>query len=253
VTHLRVVLTGILVFVAALTTAVAEFRHDGGTAGESDMQGPYVALGDSYTSGPRIPAQSGRPAGCARSDHNYPALVATRLKLGPGMLRDMSCSGATTADLTSPQHTGNGVNPAQLSALSHRTRLITIGIGGNDVGFSDMLTRCLTMGTAYRLIARHKDVPAEAPCRRRYVKDGVDSTQQRMTALGTGLSGLLKEMKRRAPEAHVYFVGPSRAVTGPRSPTPTTWCPSRNGPSETSWQRTAWPRRSPVWHRTCAR
>jgi hypothetical protein len=29
-------------------------------------QGPYVALGDSYTSGPQIPDQVGSPAGCDR-------------------------------------------------------------------------------------------------------------------------------------------------------------------------------------------
>jgi lysophospholipase L1-like esterase len=207
VTHLRVVLTGILLSAVALTTAVAESRHDGDTARDSDIRGPYVALGDSYTSGPGIPAQSGQPAGCARSDHNYPALVAAQLNLKPGMLRDMSCSGATTADFASPQSTDNGRNPAQLSALSSRTRLVTVGIGGNDIGFSSMLTRCLTMGAAYKLITRHKDVSVDAPCRERYVKDGTDTTQQRMTALRAVLSDLMQEIRRRAPRAHLYIVG----------------------------------------------
>ncbi|MFE9643328.1 SGNH/GDSL hydrolase family protein [Streptomyces sp. NPDC006365] len=206
-THLRVVLTGILLSVVALTAAVAETRQDSDTAGDSNLQGPYVALGDSYTSGPRIPAQSGRPAGCDRSDHNYPALVAAQLKLTPGMFRDMSCSGATTADFTSPQSTDDGRNPAQLSALSRRTRLVTVGIGGNDIGFSSMLTRCLTMGTAYKIITRSKDVSVDAPCRERYVKDGTDSTRQRMTALGTELSDLLKEIRQRSPKAHIYIIG----------------------------------------------
>lgn len=206
-THRRVVLTGILLSVVALTAVVVETRHDATPPGDSDLQGPYVALGDSYTSGPGIPAQSGRPAGCARSDHNYPALVAAQLNLRPGMLRDMSCSGATTANFTSPQQADNGLNPAQLSALSGGTRLITVGIGGNDIGFSDMLTRCLTMGTAYKLIARNKDVSVDAPCRQRYVEDGGDRTQQRMTTLGAGSAELLKEMRRRAPKAHIYVVG----------------------------------------------
>ncbi|MDH6221611.1 SGNH/GDSL hydrolase family protein [Streptomyces pseudovenezuelae] len=206
-THLRVVLIGILLSVVALTAAVAETHMDSDTAGHSDLQGPYVALGDSYTSGPRIPAQSGKPAGCDRSDHNYPALVTAQLKLKPGMFRDMSCSGATTVDFTSSQSTDNGRNPAQLSALSSRTRLVTVGIGGNDIGFSSMLTRCLTMGTAYKIIIRSKDVSVDAPCRDRYVKDGTDSTQQRMTALGTALSDLMKEIRQRAPKAHIYIVG----------------------------------------------
>ncbi|MFF4060743.1 SGNH/GDSL hydrolase family protein [Streptomyces sp. NPDC001668] len=206
-THPRFVLTGILLSAVVLTVAVAETRQDSDTARDSVLQGPYVALGDSYTSGPRIPAQSGKPAGCDRSDHNYPALLAARLKLKPGMFRDMSCSGATTADFTSPQSTDDGRNPAQLSALSRRTRLVTVGIGGNDIGFSSMLTRCLTMGTAYKLITRNKDVSVDAPCRERYVKDGTDRTQQRMTALGTALSDLTQEIRRRAPGAHLYIVG----------------------------------------------
>ena len=38
--------------------------------------GVYVALGDSYTSAPLVPNQYGQPIDCARSDHNYPSLVA---------------------------------------------------------------------------------------------------------------------------------------------------------------------------------
>jgi len=33
------------------------------------QRGPYVALGDSYTSAPGIPDQVGDPAGCQRSSH----------------------------------------------------------------------------------------------------------------------------------------------------------------------------------------
>src|ERR1051326_4231915 len=62
--------------------------------------GLYVALGDSYTAGPFIPVQQDDPVGCLRSDHNYPHLVAAILGF---RLRDVSCSGATTQDMTSPQ------------------------------------------------------------------------------------------------------------------------------------------------------
>jgi hypothetical protein len=41
--------------------------------------GPYVALGDSYTAAPLVPNQVGMPLGCARSDHDYPSLVARAL------------------------------------------------------------------------------------------------------------------------------------------------------------------------------
>ena len=51
-------------------------------------QGPYVALGDSYTSGPDIPDQVGTPAGCDRSNRNYPLLLARHLDLPTGQVHD---------------------------------------------------------------------------------------------------------------------------------------------------------------------
>ena len=89
----------------------------------------YVALGDSYTAGPGVPDRTGTPAGCDRSDRNYPSLVARELGIGSADFRDMSCSGATIADLSAAQSTDDGDNPAQLSALSGTTRLVTLGIG----------------------------------------------------------------------------------------------------------------------------
>src|SRR5882672_4307904 len=59
----------------------------------------YVALGDSYTSGPGIPRQTVESGGCRRSDHNYPHLVAVALALGAGRFTDASCAGATTAHM----------------------------------------------------------------------------------------------------------------------------------------------------------
>jgi hypothetical protein len=96
-------------------------------------RGAYVALGDSYTAGPDIPDQVGTPAGCQRSSRNYPALVAQYLRLSANQVRDVSCSGARIADLSTPQTTADGTNPAQRAALSAATALVTLGIGGNDV------------------------------------------------------------------------------------------------------------------------
>src|SRR5947207_1198777 len=38
--------------------------------------GPYVSLGDSYTSAPLVPVPTGNPIGCGRSTNNYPSDVA---------------------------------------------------------------------------------------------------------------------------------------------------------------------------------
>jgi hypothetical protein len=87
----------------------------------------YVALGDSYTSGPLIlPPAPGAPAQCLQSAINYPHLTAGAL--GPS-LTDVSCGGATVGDLTSSQYPGV---PPQFSALTPATSVVTLGIGGND-------------------------------------------------------------------------------------------------------------------------
>ncbi|MGZ5366457.1 SGNH/GDSL hydrolase family protein [Aeromicrobium sp.] len=106
----------------------------------------YVALGDSYTAGPFIsPAAEDSPAPCFRSQANYPGYLASYLKVKT--LTDVSCSGATTDNLYSPQSTRMGLapdpksdNPPQLNALTKSTDLVTLGIGGNDFElFSNMV------------------------------------------------------------------------------------------------------------------
>ncbi len=84
-------------------------------AGPSLASTPYVALGDSYASGPVIPNQV--DAVCLRSDHNYPSLVATAPHVS--MIRDVSCTGAATVDMTQSQHPGPLISvPPQLDAVS---------------------------------------------------------------------------------------------------------------------------------------
>ncbi|MEV0737586.1 SGNH/GDSL hydrolase family protein [Streptomyces sp. NPDC050549] len=176
-----------------------------GVTYSTTSKGPYVALGDSYTAGPGITDPTGTPAGCDRSAGNYPALVAAELGLKGGKFRDVSCSGATTADLTAAQHTDNGTNPPQLRALSSDTRLVTVGIGGNDIGFSKLIKRCVTMGALYQLTGSGKYFTENAPCARD-ADAGSDTVEKQPTAAGDRLTRILTEVKRRAPEARVYVV-----------------------------------------------
>ena len=168
--------------------------------------GLYVALGDSYTSGPEIPEQVGVPAGCARSSNDYPALVAQGLRLSADRVRNVSCSGATIADLSAPQPTDDGTNPAQLTALSATTTLVTLGIGGNDVDFASILTRCTELDLLPALIKSGASTDL-APCRAYYTSAGVDQIQQKIQAAAGNLDGALREIERRAPHARVYVVG----------------------------------------------
>jgi lysophospholipase L1-like esterase len=89
----------------------------------------YVALGDSYASG--AGAGSYVDGSCRRSSNAYPAL---RGKEFPSF-KFVACSGATTKSLKS-----------QFRALTPATTLVTITIGGNDLGFVDVMTTCTLNG-----------------------------------------------------------------------------------------------------------
>ncbi|HET6449629.1 MAG TPA: SGNH/GDSL hydrolase family protein [Conexibacter sp.] len=88
----------------------------------------YVALGDSYSSG--VGTKSFYESTCKRSEYAYPRLIA-RDRAGTS-LTFRACSGATTSSVTSEQ----------LGSLSAATNIVTITIGGNDAGFSSIVTQC---------------------------------------------------------------------------------------------------------------
>lgn len=186
-----------------------------GAPASAAEQGPYVALGDSYTSGPKIPDQNGTPSGCDRSDANYPSLVAKTLDLTGSRFKDVSCASATTKNLTSAQHPSGQTNPPQLDALSDATRLVTLGIGGNDVGFSSLLTTCIKDGVQFQFsgdaTASGSGSPSNpdgpAPCRDSFTKGGKDELGQRITKAADALASALADIRKRAPQARVYVVG----------------------------------------------
>ncbi len=93
----------------------------------------YVALGDSFAAGYGLPSKSDAASQlCARSNLAYPELLNGFRKLKN--LDFVACSGATTRDLWN----------LQLSALNASTRTVTVTVGGNDAGFSQL--GCLQTG-----------------------------------------------------------------------------------------------------------
>jgi hypothetical protein len=153
----------------------------------------YVALGDSFTAGPLIPTQLDDPIGCFRSDHNYPHLVAASLHV-PSFV-DASCSGATTDDMTSPQDVNPGAdNPPQLDRLDAQTQLVTIGIGGNDIGYSEIIQTCATGDRS------------GTPCQDHYVHGGDDEISNRIADTAPKVADVLDEIHSRAPTARVLLV-----------------------------------------------
>lgn len=157
----------------------------------------YVALGDSFTSGPGILPQGTTTPGCFRSDVNYPHLIAP--DLGLPVFRDASCSGAQTRDMTQPQDVDpDPDNAPQLNSLDANTRVVTLGIGGNDIGFTEIARRCVEEG--------FKD-PNGSPCRSYYTSGGTDQIAVRIADLVPRLNEVLDRIDRRSPRAKVFVVG----------------------------------------------
>lgn len=150
----------------------------------------YVALGDSFSSGPGVPEQTGTV--CGRSSSNYPSLVAEAV--GAASFRDVTCAGADTSHMTSPQESA----PPQLDALRPDTTLVTLGIGGNDLGLAEVITRCV-------ILARL--APHGSPCKDSYTLLGTDEIGARIDATAPKVDVVLDEIHARSPQATVLLVG----------------------------------------------
>lgn len=161
-------------------------------AAAAGFPGAYVALGDSYTSGPGIPNQIPGSYLCFRSDHNYPTLIAQALE--PASFTDVSCAGATTDSMTGLQ----GLAAPQFNALRQEDRLVTVGIGGNDVGFALVAIICLALAPLD---------PSGAPCRAYYTSGGTDRIAAAIAQTAPKIAAVLQGVHQRAPRARVLLIG----------------------------------------------
>jgi lysophospholipase L1-like esterase len=125
----RVLSIGATLVAAGLVAAIMGT----GTPARATSVVNYVALGDSYSAGVGAGSESGS---CDQSPNAYPALWAAANS--PASFTFAACSGATTADVIS----------SQLSALTSSTTLVSITIGGNDVGFSNIMETCVLDSTS---------------------------------------------------------------------------------------------------------
>ncbi|MFE4261334.1 SGNH/GDSL hydrolase family protein [Streptomyces sp. NPDC056883] len=154
---------GAALFGAGPATAAADFG--------------YVALGDSYSSGVGAGNYDSASGNCKRTPRAYPALWAAAHS--PQTFSFAACSGARTGDVMS----------GQLTPLNAGTDLVSITIGGNDAGFSDVMTTCV--------------LQSEATCvsRVNQAKAYVDST------LPGQLDQVYNAIHSRSPGARVVVLG----------------------------------------------
>jgi lysophospholipase L1-like esterase len=161
----------------ALLVAFAGFLASaGGAAGAS-----YAALGDSYSSGVGTGSYAVDSA-CKRSVYAYPYLY-TQKHAGTS-LTFAACSGAKTSDLLA----------TQIQAVTSATTLVTMTIGGNDIGFANLIYQCTLSDCSAAL----------------------DKTRANLEAtLGAALDRVYTTVKSRAaPGATIVVLGYPRVFSG---------------------------------------
>lgn len=155
----------------------------------------YVALGDSYTSGPGIEPLSKKAELCQRSTVDYPALIARRLD---AQLTDVSCGSATTPDVAARGQTTAQVPTPQIDAVTRDADLVTVGIGANDGFATPLFLQCLYSRAADETCPTFVD--QEVPAR--------------LTQIETAVGAILDEVARRAPDATIVLVGYMSLASG---------------------------------------
>jgi lysophospholipase L1-like esterase len=185
-------------------SGILEHNQSADESASARWQGKtYVALGSSFAAGPGIaPRVRSAPRRAGRSHNNYPHLVAARAGLG---LTDVTSSGATCDHILRKAQYGR---PPQLHAVSTDTDLVTLTIGGNDVGLIQ-----------YRL-AHRLPLPARLlpPIARLGDETGVN---HRLHTIEQRLIEVLEAIADRAPRARVLVVNyPSLVGHGSSADTP---------------------------------
>ena len=180
----------------------------------------YVALGDSFAAFGPVDAPTSGPPACLRSTSNYPALVAEALggpmagggpesaggdpgsRSGEDMVFvDATCGGAQTTDLTRGQLAGI---PPQFDALTADTDLVTLSIGGNDIGFG-AIAECVMTTRADATAEGSASTGAvdPGPCRERLAQTVTDA----LDALPKQLDLVYASIREHSPDARVVTTG----------------------------------------------
>jgi GDSL-like Lipase/Acylhydrolase family len=137
----------------------------------------YVSFGDSYASGVGAGSYSSAGGSCDQSANSYSVLWANAN--APASFTNATCSGATTSSIESDY----------LSDLSSSTTLVSITVGGDDVGFTSVMETCVLEGTSAcesAVSSAESEVESELPAK---------------------LDTLYADIKADAPNAHVVATG----------------------------------------------
>ncbi|NMN98548.1 SGNH/GDSL hydrolase family protein [Antrihabitans stalactiti] len=180
--------TALAAMAGTILTGIANPAH----AEPRTMFQHYVSLGDSYAAVADHTSLRGEP-GCFRSTKNYASDLAAML--GVRRHDDASCGDAKTENMTQPQPITGGVNPPQFDAITPDTDLVTVSIGGNDVGAVTALATC----GMYGLLDR-----AGNPCQQ---MNGLESINGPLADVADRVGRVVEGIRARAPKATIVYVG----------------------------------------------
>ncbi len=226
--HVRFINDGLLSFEATTTTG-----NDGvyvlAPASSITSMTAYIGLGDSYTSGEGafdyLAGTDTNTNKCHLSSNSYPLLLTRDLFSAAGG-HSVACSGAVINDVSSgsDSYKGQVSNGASLAELEqgqpayletlyanyspgyiaqhlflkrYQPQVVTVSIGGNDIGFGDMLQKCVMPH-----VSRHL---SDSTCYGTYesrleMARLVDRTVPRWTAL-------YKQLQAESPASRIYAIG----------------------------------------------
>jgi len=201
--------------------ASAYFSLEGAPSAGSIIIPRYVALGDSYSSGegvsPFISPTDSSGNKCHRSMGAYPELIANRTAVPPSV-EFWACSGATIRDFYTPLW---GESP-QLNELSGPTpTLVTVGVGGNDIGFDTIAIACTSVSEP---IFGEQNTPSDtspgyqADCPTYFEKTSKLQPDKLINGLTTGntnaqdnvsysVKTLYHDIRTNAPLSRVFVIG----------------------------------------------
>ena len=97
--------------------------------------------------------------------------------------------------MTNPQNVDpDGPNPPQFNSLDASTTVVSVTIGGNDIGFSEVVESCITYN------------PFSSPCKSKYASGGKDQLAERIAATAPKVAAVLQGIHSRAPAAKIFVV-----------------------------------------------
>jgi hypothetical protein len=229
VRHIRFISRGLLSFEAVTSNPANDGIYELAPQASITSLTDYLGVGDSYTSGEGAfdyLADTDSPANmCHLSRHSYPLLLTQDLFSSIGG-HSVACSGAVINDVgsTSDSYRGqvSGVaswqqleqtNPLLLESIQTnfapgyiaqqrfvqrwQPRIATVSVGGDDIGFGDLLQNCVEPHVSKHL--------SDSTCYNTY-EDRLELTQL-IDRTVPRLTGLYKQLRHESPATQLYVIG----------------------------------------------